>query len=149
MDLWFVHNIKWPGQRFHWTLGKDCNLFFLLTSVLHGFLLRFMEYLVFDSLIIIGRCPWSCKAIRKAGNYYNSSTGGCDFSRVFTMPYFLSFIIPDWIPQGWHPSSDQYLRAQRKIRSLQNIQVSLLHMRFDRQWQCLTPCSMSLFIYCH
>ncbi|KAI5243808.1 Amyloid Protein-Binding Protein 2 [Manis pentadactyla] len=29
----------------------------------------------------------------------------------------------DWIPQGWHPSCDQYLRAQRKIRSLQNIQA--------------------------
>lgn len=117
-------------ERFHWTLGKDCNLYFLLTSVLHGTLLRFMEYLVFDSLIIIGRCPWSCKVIRKLFSC-NSSAGGLDFSRVFIMPYFLSFIIPDWIPQGWHPSRDQYLRAPMKTRSLENIQVSLLHMRFD------------------
>lgn len=111
-------------ERFHWTLGKDCNLYFLLTSVLHGTLLRFMEYLVFDSLIIIGRCPWSCKAIRKLFSYH-SSAGGPEFSRVFIVPYFLSFIIPDWIPQERHPSHDQYLGAQMKIRSLENIQVSL------------------------
>lgn len=90
-------------EKFHWTLGKDGNLYFLLTSVLHGALLRFMEYLVFDSLIIIGRCPWSCKAIRRLFSYH-SSAGGLEFSRVFIMPYFLSFIIPDWIPQGQNPS---------------------------------------------